>query len=95
MYQDWKQWARLCYAMILLALVWWLIKPEQITQFANWQEAHNIPDGVAFLQVSMFAISAGLIFPKARRFENSLTNDTRQFAAGLGLSALAWLMALL
>ncbi|HRJ51256.1 MAG TPA: hypothetical protein PLE99_00710 [Candidatus Thiothrix moscowensis] len=95
MYQDWRQWARLCYALLLLALVWMLIKPEQLEQFANWQEARNLPKGFPLLQVSLFAVSAGLIFPKSKRLDSDNASDSLQFAAGLALSGVAWLIALL
>jgi hypothetical protein len=88
MYQDWKQWARLAYACLLLFLVWkltqpWAIESYQSFMFPGW------------IQVSLFAIGAGLMFPKSKRFNPIGDSDSYQFIAGLFVSSLAWAAAFL
>jgi hypothetical protein len=56
MYQDWKQWARLAYAGLNLFIVWELTKPWAIELYQQLV----VP---GWVQVSLFAISAGLVFP--------------------------------
>jgi hypothetical protein len=88
MYQDWKQWARLAYSCLLLGVVWALVQPDMMEAWAYWGM------NAGLVQVSLFTISAGLLFPKARKLEPT-GNDGMQFAAGLLLSAVAWAMSLL
>lgn len=88
MYSDWKQWARLAYACLLLVMVWVLIQPDLMELWENWGRAAGL------VQVSLFTVSAGLIFPKARKLEPT-GNDAEQFIAGVLLSAVAWAMSLL
>lgn len=87
MYQDWRQWARLAYSCLLLGMVWALVQPDIMTLWESWGK------GIGLLQVSMFTVSAGLIFPKARRLEENC-NDWVQFIFGMALSAMAWVMSL-
>ncbi|UOG91561.1 MAG: hypothetical protein L3K52_15385 [Candidatus Thiothrix sulfatifontis] len=98
MYQDWKQWARAVYAILILLMVAWLIKPEQLIQFASWQEINNLGESIGFVQVVMFTVSAGLIFPKAKKFEEGFCNvgdDFWQFIIGMLLAGVAWFIAIL
>jgi hypothetical protein len=83
MYQDWMQWARLAYACLMLFIVWtltqpWAIESYQELIFPGW------------IQVSLFTIASGLMFPKSRRFDLEEGSDGVQFTAGMFISWLAW-----
>ena len=89
MFQDWKQWGRAVFALLTLLMVSWLIDSKQLVQLANWQFMNDLPEWLGWLQVSLFTIAAGLIFPKAARFE-AHSNDWVQFILGF----YAWGIAL-
>ncbi|MDQ5769975.1 hypothetical protein [Thiothrix subterranea] len=93
MYQDWKQWGRAIFALLTLLLVSWLIDAKQLVQFANWQFMNDLPEWLGWLQVSLFAIAAGLIFPKAKHFEE-WCSDWQQFIIGGFVWGIALFMSL-
>ena len=82
MYQDWKQWARVAVSGLLLWLVWYLTQPWAI-------ELYQKLFFPGWVQVSLLVISAGLIFPKAARFDCLHGNDALQLAMGLMVFGLA------
>lgn len=84
MYQDWKQWARLAYSIFTLTIVWKSMSPELMPQWEEWGRA------AGRFQLVALAISAGLIFPRAKRFSDDLplSNDAKSFMMGLALNLL-------
>ncbi len=89
MYQDGRQWVRLAYTGFLLFMVWVLVQPNAMKLWEQWGY------WTGFIQVAFFAISAGLIFPKAKKLSpEQADSDFWQFIAGLFLSGLAWAMML-
>lgn len=99
MYQDWKQWARLTYAAILLLLVWNLLQPEMIQQALHWESQREMGKNAAMFQTIVLVIAAGLMIPKAKRLEPLDTdkplNDSMQFALGLVVSIIGFTIAML
>ncbi|QQZ30309.1 hypothetical protein HMY34_16955 [Thiothrix subterranea] len=98
MYQDWKQWARAVYAILILLMVGWLIKPEQLIHGAGWQEIKELWWGTGFVQAVLFTVSAGLIFPKEKKLEENFLDvggDFWQFIVGCYLNGFAWFIAIL
>ncbi|MBO0611776.1 hypothetical protein [Thiothrix fructosivorans] len=93
MYQDWKQWGRAVFALLTLLLVSWLIDAKQLVQLANWQFMNDLPEWLGWLQVSLFTIAAGLIFPKAKHFEE-WGSDWYQFMIGGFVWGIALFMSL-
>lgn len=94
MYQDWKQYARLAYACLLLWMVWTLTQPWALELYTEWGRA------AGWLQVSLFALAAGLMIPKAKTLvsptpDGELTNDALQFVGGMACSIIAWAMSFL
>lgn len=99
MYQDWKQWARLTYAAILLLLVWNLLQPEMIQQALHWEGQREMGNNAAMFQTIVLVVAAGLMIPKAKRLEPLDTdkplNDSMQFALGLVVSIIGFTIAML
>ena len=83
MYQDWKQWARVAYSAFNLFIVWRLTQPWVI----NFYSELEIP---GYVQVSLFVIAAGLVFPTKRRFDWDDDGDVFQVRIGVFVSWLAW-----
>jgi hypothetical protein len=82
MYQDWKQWARLVIVFLIMMLVWHQVQPWAIELYSR-----GIVPG--WVQLSLMTISAGLIFPKARRFNyQENISDVTQLAYGILLFSL-------
>jgi hypothetical protein len=83
MYQDWKQWARFAYSAFNLFIVWQLTQPWAISLYSEWETA-------GYIQVSLFVIAAGLVFPLKRRFEWDDDGDVFQLRVGVFVSWIAW-----
>lgn len=98
-YQDWRQWARLIYAVFLLALVWNLIQPDMIQQALHWESQRGMGKNAAMFNTIVLVIAAGLMIPKAKRLEPLDTdkplNDSMQFALGLVASIIGFTIAML
>ncbi len=82
MYQDWKQWARAVFAIGILWLVGELTQPWAIASYANFETP-------GWIQVTLLVLSAGMIFPKAKRFGTNEHNDSMQYGVGLLTFAVA------
>lgn len=83
MYQDLKQWLRFYYSLISLYMVLQLTQPWAIALYQQLM----IP---GWVQVSQFAISAGLIFPTTKYFNWENRGDVLRLTAGIFISCLAW-----
>lgn len=94
MYDDWKQWTRLVYSGVLLWVVGLLTQPWALRDFEKWGWE------LGWVQVSLFAIASGFMFPKATKLkpltvDGRLVNDSVQFVVGLFVSIVAWLITFL
>jgi hypothetical protein len=82
MYLDWMQWARLAYSAVNLFIAWHLTEPWAI-------ELYSELEFPGWFQVSLFVISAGLVFPRTRRFDWEEEEDVTQTILGTFVSGLA------
>jgi hypothetical protein len=82
MYLDLIQLARLLYSVFSLFIAWHLSQPWAISLYSKLE----FP---GWVQVSLFLISAGMLFPKNRRFDWNRDRDVMQVRRGLFMSGLA------
>lgn len=99
MYEDWRQWARLVFAIFLFALVWNLLQPDMIEQAFRWESYRQMGKNAAMFQTILLVIAAGLMIPKAKRLEplhiRNRFDDSTQFALSLVFVIIGFTIALL